>query len=167
MDDLKKNKDLNSELNIVFQYLRKLGVSQEDAEDAVQEAAYRYLLYFDSIKTSKIRSWLIRVALNYFYDQCRKNGRYMLNINEENLKIDNEELPEMIILNKERNKELGRAVSQLKPLFQELLLLKYQSGLTYEEISVLLGVSISSIKTNLFRARKKLEKMYKEVTHER
>ncbi|TKC14950.1 RNA polymerase sigma factor [Robertmurraya kyonggiensis] len=167
MDVLRQNDELNEELNIVYRYLLKLGISKLDAEDAVQEAAYKYLLYYDSIKNAKIRGWLIRVALNAYYDQCRKQGRYVLDLNESVLKVDIQELPENIFLQKERNSELGKALSQLKPHFQELLLLKYQSGLTYEEISKLLEISVSSIKTNLFRARKKLEEIYKEATYER
>jgi RNA polymerase sigma factor (sigma-70 family) len=166
MDGIKKNHELNVELNIVYRYLLKFGIPKMDAEDAVQEAAYKYLLYFDSIKNSKIRSWLIRVGLNSYYDQCRKQGRFELNLNEELLKVDIKELPETIFLKKERNSELGKALSQLKPHFQELLLLKYQSGLTYEEISKLLEIRVSSIKTNLFRARKKLEEIYKEAAYE-
>jgi RNA polymerase sigma factor (sigma-70 family) len=165
MNDITNN-ELNAELNIVYGYLRKLDIAKADAEDAVQEAAYKFLLYYDSIKISKIRSWLIRVALNTYYDQCRKQGRYELNLNEGQLKADLKELPETIYLNKERNSELGKALSRLKPHFQELLLLKYQSGLTYEEISTLLDISVSSIKTNLFRARKKLEEIYKEAPND-
>lgn len=166
MDGIERKKELNSELNIVFRYLRKKGISQEDAEDAVQEAAYRYLLYYDSINILKIRSWLIRVALNFYYDQCRKHGKIQLELYEELIKADMQDLPEAIFLEKERIKELSQALSQLKPFFQELLLLKYQFGMTYEEISNLLEISVSSIKTNLYRARKKLEKIYKEAAHE-
>ncbi|MFD4929723.1 RNA polymerase sigma factor [Peribacillus butanolivorans] len=166
MDDINRNNELNSELNIVYRYLRKLGISQVDAEDAVQETAYKYLLYYDSIQTSKVRSWLIRVALNFHYDQCRKQRKYDLNLNEGLLEIDIKELPEAIFLEKERNSGLGRALLQLKPHFQELLLLKYQTDLSYEEISKLLEISTSSIKMNLFRARKQLAKIYKEAYNE-
>ncbi len=163
MDDLNKDNVLNSELNIVYKYLLKLGISHADAEDIVQETAYKYLIYFDSIQTSKIRSWLIRVALNFHYDQCRKQQRYTFNLNEL-LVITNEvEHPDLIFLKKERNSELNFALSQIKPQFKELLLLKYQSDLSYEDISKLLEVSVNSIKTNLFRARKQLAKIYKEV----
>ena len=90
-----------------------------------------------------------------------------LNLNEGLLETDMNELPEVIFLEKERIREVGYALSKLKPHFQELLLLKYQSGLSYEEISKLLEKPISSIKTNLFRARKHLAKIYKEANHER
>lgn len=166
MNEINRHNELNAELNMVYRYLRKLSISKADAEDSVQEAAYKYLLYYDTIKIAKIRSWLIRVALNSYYDQCRKRGRYDLNLDEGLLKTEQKEQPEAIFLNKERNIEIGKAISQLKPLFQELLLLKYHLGLTYEEISKILEINHSSIKTNLFRARKKFERIYKEAIHE-
>lgn len=89
-----------------------------------------------------------------------------MNLNESLLTTDKKELPEVIFLEKENSYELGKAISQLKPIFQELVLLKYISELTYEEISSLLDINVSSIKTNLYRERKKLEKIYKEVNHE-
>ena len=69
MTDPDQLEELNAELNFVYRYLRKLGITHEDAQDVVQETAYRFLLYYDSIKTPKIRSWLVRVALNYHHDQ--------------------------------------------------------------------------------------------------
>jgi hypothetical protein len=45
MDGIKKNNELNVELNIVYRYLRKLGIPKVDAEDAVQEAAYNPYSY--------------------------------------------------------------------------------------------------------------------------
>jgi DNA-directed RNA polymerase specialized sigma24 family protein len=83
MEEPLNHEVLNRELNIVFQYLVKKGVPHLDAQDAVQETAFKYLKYADSIRSSKVRSWLIRVALNYFYDQCRKNKKYILNLEEE------------------------------------------------------------------------------------
>ncbi|WP_043933861.1 RNA polymerase sigma factor [Bacillus sp. EB01] len=161
------NEILNRELNIVFRYLIKKGVPHLDAQDAVQETAFKYLKYTDTIRSSKVRSWLIRVALNYYYDQCRKNKKYILNLNEEMIEDQVEELPELIILAKERVEEFRILLINLKPLYSELLLLKYESDLSYAEISQLLGMSTSSVKTNLFRARKSLLKCFKEAHYER
>lgn len=166
MNELNKNNALNTELNIVYRYLRKLGISHADAEDAVQETAYKYLLYYDSIKASKVRSWLIRVALNFYYDQCRKQQKYKLDLDESVAKLVATDQPEALLLEKERNNQLLFAISRLKPFFKELLLLKYQSSLSYEEIAELLELNINSVRTNLFRARKQLAKIYKEENDE-
>jgi len=74
----------------------------------VQETAFKYLKYIDSIRSSNVRSWLIRVALNYYYDQCRKNKKYIFNFEEDMIGQQVEELPELIILAKERAEEYGR-----------------------------------------------------------
>lgn len=144
-----------------------MGISHADAEDAVQETAYKYLLYYDTIHTTKIRSWLIRVALNFYYDQCRKQKRCDNNTEALLKMIDFGDLPETIFLVKERNQYLRMTLNKLKPHFRELLLLKYQSNLSYEEISELLDITVSSVKTNLFRARKKFAEVYKEESYER
>ncbi|MEN2768847.1 RNA polymerase sigma factor [Ornithinibacillus xuwenensis] len=154
--------DLNNELNMVYRYLVSKGIPHIDAEDAVQETAYKYLRYSDTIQLSNVRSWLIRVALNFYYDQCRKNKKYILHFDDGMLEKETSELPELIMLAKERTNELNEMLLKLKPHYAELLLLKYQSNLSYSEISELLGISNSTIKTNLFRARKKLLKIYKE-----
>lgn len=167
MEEPIKNEVLNRELNIVFRYLLKKGVPHLDAQDAVQETAYKYLKYSDSIRSTKVRSWLIRVALNYYYDQCRKNKKYILKLEEEMVGHQIDELPEFIILAKERAEELSRLLIKLKPLYSELLLLKYESDLSYAEISQLLGISTDSVKANLFRARRSLLKYYKEDHDER
>ncbi|WP_164669755.1 RNA polymerase sigma factor [Virgibacillus doumboii] len=158
-----QNDELNNELNIVYRYLVKKGVPHKDAEDAVQETAYKYLRYSDSIRSSKVRSWLIRVALNFYYDQRRKDKKYIFNLKENIRESESDEMPEAVILENERKEELHLLLNKLKPRFRELLLLKYESELSYDEISKLLGMSISSIKTNLFRARKKLVKLYEEA----
>jgi RNA polymerase sigma-70 factor (ECF subfamily) len=167
MNDINAKKELNSELNIVYRYLRKLKISHADAEDIVQETAYKYLLYSDTIQSSKIRSWLIRVALNFHFDQCRKKKRYELYLNDEILDMEIQEDPEALILLKEKRGQLEHALSKLKPRYRELLLLKYQTELSYDEISALLDLPVGSVKTNLFRARKQLAKVYKEEKHER
>lgn len=167
MEEQARNNELNSELNIVFRYLIKKGVPRTDAEDAVQETAYKYLRFSDSIRTPKVRSWLIRVALNYYYDQCRKNKRYIFDLEERLVEESEEELPELIILANERVDEFNKLLSRMRPLFSELILLKYETNLSYDEISKLLGISISSVKTNLYRARKKFLKLYEEGSNER
>ncbi|QDP41160.1 RNA polymerase sigma factor [Radiobacillus deserti] len=156
------SEELNKELRIVFHYLLKKGISHTDAQDAVQETAYKYLKYYHSIRSAKVRSWLMRVSLNYYYDQCRKNKKYIFNVEERLNKEEGGELPESILLDKEGSEEFYHLLSRLKPLFSELLILKYVFEFSYKEISELLGINVSSVKTNLFRARKKLMSIYEK-----
>lgn len=166
MNEATQFKELNTELNIVYRYLRKLGVPHQDAEDIVQETAYRYLLYYDSIKITKVRSWLIRIALNLHYDQYRKVKRVQLNLNLEQIELFSKDLPEEILIEKEKQLEFQKVLIQMKPRYREIILLKYQSCLKYEEISELLEISIGMVKMNLFRARKQFVKYYGRNSNE-
>ncbi|WP_082198103.1 sigma factor [Bacillus sp. FJAT-26390] len=56
-------------------YLIRMGASQADAEDIVQDTVYKALLYLDSIVPDKFPAWLYRVALNRYCDMSRKHKR--------------------------------------------------------------------------------------------
>lgn len=166
MNDPDQLEQLNKELNVVFRYLIKLGIAYEDAEDIVQETAYKYLLYYDSIITPKVRSWLIRVALNFHHDQYRKNKRIKIGLEEEQITLLSRDLPEGILLSNEMWSEIERVFKKMKPRYRELILLKYKSNLTYEEISYLLEMKIGTVKTSLFRARNQFVKVYRRLHNE-
>lgn len=156
-------KILNSELNVVYKYLRKHGISHVDSQDIVQETAYKFLLYYDSIKSQNIRGWLIRVALNYHHDQYRKKKRVTLGFNDEQLNLLSKDLPEDLILGNEKKEEIQITLAQLNPQYKELILLKYYWDLKYKEISTLLDMKIENVKTNLHRARNQFIKLYTEA----
>lgn len=160
--DKSDHQNLNTELNVVYGYLRKLNISHEDAQDVVQETAYKFLLYYDSIKTPKIRSWLIRVALNYHHDQYRKNKRIKLDLKDEQIDQLSKDLPESILLQNEYSSDIKKVLSKVKPAYRELLLLKYIWELQYDEIADILNMKVGTIKTNLFRARKQFVKLWEE-----
>ena len=55
--------------------------------------------------------------------------------------------------------DLARALQQLKPKQREILWLAYGQGSSHAEIAEIVGVSSKSIKSLLFRARKKLAEL--------
>ena len=56
----------------------------------------------------------------------------------------------------ERRMDLARALGRLKPQQREILWLAYAQGSSHAEIAEIVGVSSKSIKSLLFRARRKL-----------
>jgi len=154
-------KQLNKELNEVYRFLLKLRIPKEDAQDLVQETAYKYLKYEDSINIKKVKSWLTRVALNLHHDQYRKNKRLQYGFEMENFQSFRDDFPEEILITNENNQEIEHVLKKLKPQYRELLLLKYQFDLKYEEISELLDMKLGTIKTSLYRARQKFIEEYR------
>lgn len=78
MNDSMMEKKLNEILKFVYSYLIKMGASKEDAEDIIQDTAYKFLQYIDSVQIDNIQSWLFRVAVNKYYDLSRKKSKGIL-----------------------------------------------------------------------------------------
>lgn len=160
---------LHGKTDIIFKYLVKIGASKSDAEDAVQEAVYRLMLYIDSVDGTKAYSWLFRVAVNHYYDLCRKQKKE-IHTTFENLEfVDDSFLPEDFVRQGEMRSEIEQVLDQLPPLQKQLLLMKYEMGLSYAEISEMLDLNLGTLKTYLFRARKAFKEQYEKemARHER
>ncbi|MGF6949088.1 RNA polymerase sigma factor (sigma-70 family) [Neobacillus sp. B4I6] len=140
-------------------YLIRLGADRNDAEDIVQETIYKGILYIDSIDPEKFSAWLFKVALNRYYDLCRKKKRIEVPI--ESVIIEDSGIPEDLLIQKEIREEIEHVLEQLTPIHKQLLILKYELDLSYKEISSLLDVKEGLVKTYLFRARKQFQKIYR------
>ena len=78
------NELFQQKMNLIYKYLVNLGCSKDNAEDIVQDTFYKALKYIDGIQYDKISAWLFKVAINKYYDLCRKNNRHIhLNIDED------------------------------------------------------------------------------------
>ena len=153
---------LQEKTGIIFKYLLKMGASARDAEDIVQEALYKFMLYIDSVDPTKTYSWLFRVSINQYYDLCRKQKKEM-HASFDNLEfVDESFLPEDFIQQNEMKKEIQVVLDQLPTLQKQLLLLKYEMELSYAEMAELLDLNTGTIKTYLFRARKTFKELYRK-----
>ncbi|WP_226526906.1 RNA polymerase sigma factor [Metabacillus niabensis] len=155
------HKLLRNKSDIIFKYLIKIGANPRDAEDIVQDALYKFLLYMDSVDANKVFSWLFRVAINRYYDLCRKQKK-QIQISLENYElVDEASLPEDYIDNKELRNDIQIILGQLKPLYKQLLVMKYDLELSYEEIAEMLDLNPGTLKTYLYRAREAFKEVYR------
>lgn len=151
---------LQPKMQDIRNYLIRLGAPAADAEDVVQDTVYKALLYLDSIDERKLSAWLYRVAINGYYDLCRRRKRIVLPVDELELPAMDED-PEEFVLQQERLEDIELALNELLPLYKELLIMKYELELSYQEISDLLGIRVNQVKSALFRARKQFQKKYR------
>ena len=152
---------IKEKMNQLLRYLIRMGVQPQEAEDIVQDTLYKALLYIDSIQADKFSAWLYKVAINNYYDICRKRKAIHLPI--ESVVVEDEEEPEGLLLQKERREEIEAVLQQLSPLHRQLLMMKYELDFSYKEIAELVAMKEDSVKTNLFRARKQFQKQYRNL----
>ncbi|WP_246311085.1 RNA polymerase sigma factor [Paenibacillus xylanilyticus] len=141
---------MQNKMKHIQHYLIRLGASRADAEDIIQDTVYKGLLYLDSIMPEKFSAWLYRVALNRYYDMLRKRKR--IEWLDQEPTVEGSEIPEGILLRKERREEIEHVMDALNPIYRQLLILKYELNFSYREISDLVGIREEMVKTYLFRS---------------
>lgn len=146
--------------------LRILG-SEADACDAAQEAFVRaYTSLGDFRGDSRFSVWLYRLTNNICIDMHRRQSRrksVSLDAAESEegesgpLQIpDGRFSPEEELEKKELRAAVGSAIAELPEEYRQILSLREVSGLSYEELSDVLGLEPGTVKSRLSRARRKL-----------
>jgi RNA polymerase sigma-70 factor (ECF subfamily) len=143
----------------VFSLALRMCGNREEAEDMAQEAflkVYRGLPSFRG--EAAFTTWMLRVALNTFHRHLRRLPRARpltddaLNAAEEVPGPD----PEADLLDHERAERVRRLVAGLPAPFRDAVALFYLQERSVEEAAATLGVSIGTLKSRLFRARRML-----------
>jgi len=140
--------------NLAYRLTGNLG----DAEDLTQDTfirAYQYLWRYDTRK--KFFSWLYTIAFNLIKNHYKKNKKH--NISEElsaHSLVDNSPSPEDKFI---ENQEITAGLLRLEYELRALLIMKYQQGLSLEEIAEITGKSLSAVKMRIYRGLEKLKEL--------
>ena len=165
--------DTNAFEELVLEYekkvynvaLRMLNNS-EDAADMTQEAfikAYNSLSGFRG--DSKFSVWLTRIVSNLCLDFMRSRNRrptVSLSMEDEDgedvqLDIaDTSQSPEQLLERSLTRESVRRGLQSLPEDYREILLLREIQGFSYEEIAGTLDLETGTVKSRIFRARKRL-----------
>lgn len=161
MDNEVLIKQLFQRGNMIKNYLVRIGASLPDAEEIVQDTLLKGMSYVDSIDPAKFTAWLFKVATNKYYDLYRKHARRGESVTLEFVTLVDEKSPEDYYLRKEKGNQVRAVLDQLSHKYKQMLILKYEMGLTYEEIGRLMSVKPERVKTDLYRARNIFKNIYK------
>lgn len=136
----------------LWAYLTRMTGDPELAEDLLQDAYYRLLRARASYESElHRRNALFRIATNLARDNIRRARRATHIPMPDNL--------EAITSAADERRGLAEALEKLKPLQREILWLAYGQGSSHAEIAEIVGMSGKSIKSLLFRARRRLAEL--------
>jgi RNA polymerase sigma-70 factor (ECF subfamily) len=140
--------------------------NREDALDAVQDAFLNVFRKIDSFKgESAFSTWLYRIALNSVYMRLRARGRHeetaLPESEEEILRSasagirggDWSERADDAVLRKEMGKVIRDAVASMPEEYRAIFTLRDVEGLSNQQVSDILGITVAATKTRLHRAR--------------
>jgi RNA polymerase sigma-70 factor, ECF subfamily len=169
-------------LSGVYSFALRLVGDEHAAEDITQEVflkTWKNINRYDA-RTSKFKTWLLRIARNSAIDYLRK--RKHIPFSEFTNKHDSEEgggdnllaeiipdpnpLPEELFGRAQDAEEITRTVELLSPRHREVLALHYTNHLTFEEIGRMLGEPTNTVKSRHHRALVALRELLAPKDHD-
>ena len=164
---------VNERSGEIYGLLYRLTESGEEARDLTQET---FLRAFQSIGhfrgESDLRTWIYRIAINQarnrwrWWRRRRRDATVSIDAPQANgqpslvgsLKSENGSDPERETLAHDRERALRKALSSLKRVYREAVVLRDIEGFAYEEIAVALDISVGTVKSRLARGRQELRR---------
>lgn len=158
---------VDAHYEMIYRLAIKMVIDAQDAEDILQETfikAFRHLQGFDG--RSSLSTWLYRIATNEALMFLRRTKPEQYSIDEP-LETDEGDivpvqivdwccLPEEELMSAEARLHLDQAVANLPPSLRVVFILRDIQRLSTREVSEVLSLSESAVKTRLSRARLRL-----------
>ena len=149
------------ELLAALPNLRAFAVSlvgrHDRADDLVQDTIMKAWAKQDSFEIgTNIKAWLIKILLNSFYSQMRKNGREVQDsdgILTERLSVHPAQHGALDL------QDFRIALNTLPSDQREAIILVGASGFSYEEAAEICGCAVGTIKSRVSRARQRLQEI--------
>lgn len=141
--------------------------NRADAEDLTQDTFLKAYRFFGRYRRDlPFENWLYRIMSNIFVDWLRRRPKVRIRSLDEPIQQeegeatldlpDSAEGPEALTVSNELDAEMQRALATLPKDFQLTVVLSDIEGLSYEEVSDVMGCSIGTVRSRLHRGRKLL-----------
>jgi RNA polymerase sigma-70 factor (ECF subfamily) len=158
---------------LVIRYQHKLAtllsryVASSEVADIAQETfikAYRALPNFRA--DSSFYTWLYRIAINTAKNHWAAQGRRpatdaLQDVTDQEASFDKLQdiaNPEQLMLSEELGKVISQAIDSLSEELKLAITLREIDGLSYDEIAVIMGCPVGTVRSRIFRAREAIDK---------
>lgn len=147
-------------------YGRRFLSGEDDIEDLVQDALIKAYENIQSFKTSmRFSPWMYRIAHNTFVNALKKQSKYGVSVFDPDVILPflpAKETADQDTLDAELKKEIDALLESLPAKYREVIVLHYIEELSYKEISEVLKIPTTTVGVRIMRAKKQLQKMYKD-----
>jgi RNA polymerase sigma-70 factor (ECF subfamily) len=164
---------VNERSGEIYGLLYRLTENAEEARDLTQETflrAFQSIVHFRG--DSDLRTWIYRIAINQARNRWRwwRRRRRDVTVSIDapdmsgrptlvaTLKSERVPDPEQDALAHERERALRKALSSLRRVYREAVVLRDIEGFAYEEIATALNISVGTVKSRLARGRHELRR---------
>jgi RNA polymerase sigma-70 factor (ECF subfamily) len=159
--------------NKIYNYALYMMHNQMDAEDITQEVMIRTWQNINKFNFYAASAWMMRTTHNLCIDYLRRNKvqfQREISIDDKlSERIEDKKhgtMPEKKLSQNILNEKIKNAVENLPERLKSPFVLYELQGFKYKEISNILDIPLNSVKVNILRARKQLQKDLKVYANE-
>ena len=152
----------------IYQHALYLLGNQEDAEDITQETFIKAWQNRAKLHPKTVRSWLLKCAQNFCFNLLKRR-KFQMPLTEG----DDGELegllhthihrsnpsPDEITIKQELKEFVHCAISKLPPDMRAVIIMRELDGMSFKEIATVTKQPEGTVKSTVFRARKKLREL--------
>jgi len=145
-------------LDAGYRLARWLLRNDEDADDVVQEASLRAFRYFRTFVGGDSRAWFLTIVRNTCSSWQRRRLTTLTDPfdEEDHLSLRSDSDPEALLLQADDATLVARAMRKLPDRLHQVLALREFHGLSYRELSEVIGTPVGTVMSRLSRAREAL-----------
>ena len=150
-------------IRLVYFFAKKSLSQQDDIDDAVQETFLKAMKAYKDFKfksNGELKSWLLVICRHVITDMFRAN-KNNISIEQNNIELfedsDVEVLLEAKITHEEDVKKVTSALKMLKPAEQEIIRLRVNEEMSFDDIATALDSKEPAVKMRFYRAIVKLK----------
>ncbi len=163
--------------NSVLGYLIRMSGNREQADDLFQETFKRVHEKAHTFRGPQFKGWLFKIATRVALDGIRRGKRIKAVSLNQQLDCDNPNSeqfgavaladnscnPSEQALKAEQTEQVRQAIGSLPSKQRATLVMAYYQQLSYPEVAEVLGCSVGTVKTQMFRALKTLAHKLPEI----
>jgi RNA polymerase sigma-70 factor (ECF subfamily) len=144
----------------IYSFLFRLLGSRDEADDVAQQTFLIALRQLSTLRDAgQVESWIYRIARNEVYLKFRRKRAVSLDDDEAGIEVSRLEEsrlhanPEKLLLNSELGSVIQQVLDGLPAKLKEVFILAVIQGMSYQDVTGIVGRSLLSVKTDIYRAR--------------
>ncbi|UCC49190.1 MAG: sigma-70 family RNA polymerase sigma factor [Gemmatimonadota bacterium] len=160
-------------LDMLYNVALRLSGNASDADDLVQETVTKAYRAWDKYEPgTNCRAWLVTILRNTFINQFRRESKRPSSVEYESVEETSifesvqDRDPEGSFFRYIVDDEVTRAIQELPEEFRIPVVLSDVEGMSYAEIAEILELPVGTVKSRLFRGRRRLQQRLYEYALE-
>ncbi len=162
----------------IYHLCLKLTRNKEEAEDLMQDVWVKVVRYKGEMsEVNRMKAWLTTICMNTFRDRYRKNVRHSQYVMNQPDTLDvpildlvpsKAKSPAELMEQSDISALVQQKIGELDGIYRKTIEYFYVNQYSLVEIASLMSVSIGTVKSRLFRAKKYLKELLvqDEAAHE-